>query len=209
MLTRRTLLASAAGTAIAAALRPRPALADDVTKPAIDFVSAIADRTIKILKNKSLDKAGRVDALGGVFLDGFDVPAIGRFVLGRYWAAANQQEREAYLAAFKDFVIQTYAIRFNSYAGEVFKVTGATVDGEKGALVSSDIGNPGEDPARVEWRVRQEPSGYKIVDVIVEGVSLVITQRSEFASVLQSNGGGIALLTTTLRDKTAQLKAKS
>ncbi len=208
MLTRRTLLASAAAAA-GATLVPSFGSADDVTKPAVEFVTALADRTIKILKDKSLSKDGRVQALGAVFLEGFDVQAIGRFVLGRYWAAATPQEREAYLAVFKDFVVETYAIRFNSYAGEVFKVKGAAPDGDQGALVTSDIGNAGEDPARVEWRVRKEQGGYKIVDVIVEGVSLVITQRSEFASVLQANGGGIATLTSALRDKVAQLKTKS
>jgi phospholipid transport system substrate-binding protein len=209
MLTRRTLLASATGALAAAAVAPGPGFAEDVTKPAVEFVASLADRTIKILKDKSLNKNGRVEALGNIFLDGFDVQAIGRFVLGRFWAQATPQERDAYLAAFKDFVVETYAIRFNSYAGEVFKVKGALPDGDLGALVTSEIGTAGEEPARVEWRVRKEQSGFKIVDVIVEGVSLAITQRSEFASVLQSNTGNLASLTAALREKIAQLKSKS
>jgi phospholipid transport system substrate-binding protein len=209
MLTRRALLASTAAIFVLGALMPRMLLAADVTKEAAAFVSKLADHTIAILKDKSLGKDGRVHALGDVFLDGFDVQAIGRFVLGRYWTGASQPERDEYLGVFKDFVVQTYAIRFNSYAGEVFKVVGTAADGDNGALVTSNIGSPGEDPARVEWRVRQEPAGYKIVDVIVEGVSLAITQRSEFAAVLQANAGSVAKLTATLRDKINQLKTKS
>ena len=97
-------------------------------------------------------------------------------------------------------------MRFNSYAGQSFSVTRAVPDGDNGAMVFTDIGQPGEEPARVQWRVRKAGSNIKIVDVIVEGVSLLVTQRSEFASVLQRNGGKVADLTQLLRDKIVQLK---
>ncbi len=208
-MTRRRLLLSATAVLALAAFVPPQARAADITKTAADFVDALAARTIGILRNKSLDKDARVAALGRLFLDGFDVQAIGRFALGRYWTNALPREREEYLNVFKDFVVQTYAIRFNSYAGELFKVTGTQPDGDNGAIVTTDIGTPGEDPARVDWRVRQETIGLKIVDVVVEGVSLVITQRSEFAAVLESNSGNLAQLTAALKNKITQLKSHS
>ncbi|HLI12634.1 MAG TPA: ABC transporter substrate-binding protein [Alphaproteobacteria bacterium] len=205
MWSRRTLLASAAAAAIAA-ISPSFARAADITKAASDFVGKLADRAIAILKNKSLSKEEREQALSRLFLEGFDVGAIGRFVLGRYWQQASEEERREYLSTFRDYVVETYAIRFNSYAGQSFVINRSTPDGDKGAMVFSDIGSPGEEPAHVQWRVRQAGDALKIVDVIVEGVSLLVTQRSEFVSILQRNGGKVAALTKLLRDKITQLK---
>jgi len=204
--SRRNLLAWAAAASIGATLGGLDARADDIAAGASDFVSRLAERVIKILTAKRLDKDGRVRALSRVFLDGFDVRAIGRFVLGRYWRPASEAERTDYLAVFQDYVVQTYAVRFTSYAGEAFVVTKAIPDGEEGAIVFSDIGKLGEDPVHVQWRVRRTANGYKIVDVNVEGMSLVVTQREEFASVLQRHEGKVAALTALLREKIAQLK---
>ncbi len=209
MWSRRNLLASAAAAPIGLTLAALGARADDIALAAGEFVSRLAERVIKILKDKRLGKDGRVSALSRVFLDGFDVRAIGRFVLGRYWRSASEAERMDYLAVFRDYVVQTYAARFNSYAGESFVVAKEIPDGEDGAMVFSDIGKPGEEPARVQWRVRRTASGYKIVDVIVEGVSLIVTQRAEFASVLQRHEGKVAALTALLREKIVQLEQQS
>ncbi len=206
MWSRRNLLASAP---IGLTLAARGARADDIALAAGDFVSRLAERVINILKDKHLGKDGRVSALSRVFLDGFDVYAIGRFVLGRYWQPASEGERLDYLAVFRDYVVQTYAARFNSYAGESFVVTKEIPDGENGAMVFSDIGKPGAEAAHVQWRVRRTGSGYKIVDVIVEGVSLIVTQRAEFASVLQRHEGKVAALTGLLREKIVQLMQQS
>lgn len=209
MYSRRALLASAGIICVALAVTAVSSRAEDIAKACAEFVSDLAERVIKILKDKSIGKDDRVKALSQIFLDGFDVRAIGRFALGRYWQNASEADREDYLAAFRDYVVETYAARFNSYAGESFVVTKDIPDGEEGAVVFSDIGRPGEEPAHVQWRVRKTANGYKIVDVVVEGVSLLVTQREEFASVVQRHDGKVAALTALLREKIAQYKAQS
>lgn len=208
MFSRRTLIAAVGFYAAGTALARRAVAADDSAKPAAQFVQGLADRVIKILTDKSLTKDARVKVLAATFSDGFDVRAIGLFVLGVYGRTVSDTERRTYLDVFKDYVVQTYAVRFNSYAGEAFGVTKTVPDGENGAWVFSDIGKAGDEPVEVQWRVRKIADGYKIVDVVVEGVSLVVTQRSEFASVLQRNNGSVAILTAMLRDKIAELKQK-
>ena len=210
MYSRRTLLASAGGIAcVAAGIVALPARAEDIPQACAEFVSGLAERVIKILRDKSVGKDDRVKALSQIFLEGFDVRAIGRFALGRYWQNASEADREDYLAAFRDYVVETYAARFNSYGGETFVVTKDVPDGDEGAVVSSDVGKPDEEPAHVQWRVRRTENGYKIVDVIVEGVSLLVTQREEFAAVVQRHDGKVAALTALLREKVAQYKAQS
>lgn len=209
MWRRRTFLASASVILARIAFGPLDARADDIPKASGAFVQGLADRVINTLKNKSLSKDERVKQLADVFLDGFDVRAIGIFVLGRYGHNLSAQVRDEYLTVFKEYVVETYAVRFNSYAGERFTVTRTSADGRVGAWVFSDIGQPGEEPVEVQWRVRKETDGYKIVDVVVEGVSLLVTQRSEFASVLQRNDGSVPKLITLLRGKIAELKKKA
>ena len=208
MINRRTFLATAAA-ATAILSTPSAGRADDIPAAAAEFVSKLADRVIVILKDKSLDKDGRVKALAAVFLDGFDVRAIGLFVLGVYGHKLTDSERVAYLDVFKEYVVQTYAVRFNSYAGQSFVVTKNAPDGDTGAWVTTGIGKPGEEPTEVQWRVRKEGNVYKIIDVVVEGVSLLVTQRSEFAAVLQRNNGNITSLTALMRDKIVELRQKS
>ena len=209
MWPRRSILSSALATVAAYCLTPMVARAEDVTRQASAFVQHLADEVIKILQNKSFGKDDRVRELAKVFLEGFDVRAIGMFVLGVYARNAAENVRQEYLSVFKDYVVQTYAARFNSYAGETFAVTRATADGETGAWVFSDIAKSDEEPTEVQWRVRESADGYKIIDVVVEGVSLLITQRSEFAAVLQRNNGNVTALIALLRDKIGQLQKKS
>jgi phospholipid transport system substrate-binding protein len=136
------------------------------------------------------------------------VRGIGLFVLGVYGHKASESERDTYLNVFREYVVQTYAVRFNTYAGESFLVTKAAPDGDIGAWVTTGIGQAGEEPTEVQWRVRKEPEGYKIIDVVVEGVSLLVTQRSEFSAVLQRNNGNIASLTELMRGKIVELRQK-
>ncbi|MFI5021369.1 MAG: phospholipid-binding protein MlaC [Alphaproteobacteria bacterium] len=209
MIDRRIFLASAASAALGLLVAPRAGRAEDIPAAASEFVSQLAERVIRILKDKSLSKDDRVKALAAIFLDGFDVRAIGLFVLGVYGRRVSDSERDAYLDVFKEYVVQTYAVRFNSYAGESFHVSKTGPDGEAGAWVTSGIGKTGEEPTEVQWRVRKEQVGYKIIDVVVEGISLLVTQRSEFSSVLQRNNGNVASLTELMRDKIVELRQKS
>jgi phospholipid transport system substrate-binding protein len=208
MWPRRVFLASVALTLAGVSLAPLSARAEDIGKAAAAFVQGLADQVIQILKNKSLSKDDRVARLADVFLDGFDVRAIGIFVLGRYGRGLANGVRQEYLDVFRNYVVHTYAVRFNSYAGEAFTVTKTTPDGEAGAWVFSNIGQPGEEPVEVQWRVRQVATGFRIIDVVVEGVSLVVTQRSEFASVLQHNNGNVPALTDLLRKKIGEFEKK-
>lgn len=209
MWRRRQFLASLAIALSGGWMGLSPARAQDITKAASAFVTTLADKVIKVLQDKALDKDARVRALANIFLEGFDVRTIGLFVLGVYGRKANDADRRAYLDVFRDYVVQTYAVRFNSYAGESFLVTKASVDGEAGAWVFSDIGKPGDEPVEVQWRVHQTRNELKIVDVVVEGVSLIVTQRAEFSSILQRNDGNLAALTAMLRKKIVELKKKS
>jgi phospholipid transport system substrate-binding protein len=145
-----------------------------------------------------------------LFNENFDVPAIGRFVLGRYWNSATPAEREEFLKLFEDLIVQYYSGRFREYSGEQLKIGEVRADRPGFSTVHSSVVLPRSSEAvRVDWRVRETDGAYKIIDVMVEGVSMAVTQRAEFASVIQSRGGKLAGLLEALRVKTGHVQPAS
>lgn len=176
---------------------PKANTADD---PAA-FLQNFGDRTIAMLSDGELSAEQRRGELHRFFRLGFDMDAISRFVLGRHWRAATESERSEFKQLFEDFIVSFYASRFDAYAGETLKVGAVRVMDQKTTAVSSRVVRPAGSPIRVDWRLRRIDQSWRIVDVVVEGVSLAIVQRSEFDSLIRSNGGRIESLLAALRKK--------
>jgi phospholipid transport system substrate-binding protein len=166
------------------------------------MISNLGSRALEVL-GKGANQSQRVERFRELLRQDFDVPGIARFVLGRYWNTASEEQRTEYVKVFEDYVAMAYATRLGEYTGETFKVTGSRPDGD-GAIVSSQIVRPsGAAPVKVDWRLTGRDGKYKISDVSVDGISMAVTQRSEFASVIQHNGGQVQGLITMLRQKTS------
>jgi phospholipid transport system substrate-binding protein len=171
------------------------------TDPA-GFIQELGDQAIKIIADKSLNQGTRREQFGKLFTASFDVPAIGRFVLGRYWRTATPQQQTDYLKLFGAYVVSVYSERFANYSGEKFKVLGSRKEDDSASTVSSEIERPnGGPPIHIDWRVVKGAEGFKITDVIVENLSMAVTQRSEFASIIDRGGGNIDGLLDLLRKK--------
>lgn len=177
MLARLTVLLLCFATPAAAA-----------SSPASDMIRTMADKAIETLSAKDGDLATREDRLQAVLVQYFDMPYIAQFTLGRYWRRLSDTQRQDYVAAFSDYVLATYSRRLGGYAGETFAVTSEREAGPDDVIVSSQISRPSGAPILADWRVRVADDQPKIIDVAVEGVSMAVTQRSEFASVVRQNG---------------------
>jgi phospholipid transport system substrate-binding protein len=198
---RRSLLAAVfILTATASGAAPPPVNPSD----AIAFMNRLWERAAELLDKKA-DPAIREARFRELFHEDFDAPGIARFVLGRYWRTASQEEQKEFVRLFENYVAFVYTVRLSDFGrGQTFKIRGSRSDGE-GVIVSTDVTNPGSpQPLRIDWRLVTADSGtYKINDVIVEGVSMTATQRSEFASIVQRNGGQVGSLISMMREKTA------
>jgi len=184
-----------------AMLPAAPSRADDV-KDASGFVQTLVGQALTVLATKGMPASEREQKFAVILTDNFDVPRIARFVLGRYWAGTSDDERKAFIDAYRDYIIHSYSARFGEYGGESVKVTNARPESDSITVVNSDIVHPnGDPPVKVSWRVFKAANGYRIVDVDVEGVSMMVTQREEFATVIQRSGGTVAGLTQVLRQK--------
>ena len=176
--------------------RPAAAAADPAA-----VITNLGNQALQVL-GSNVDPSQRVVRFRQLFSQDFDVPGIARFVLGRYWQIATPQQQQEFIGLFTSYIAVAYSDRLAEYSGETLRVTGSRAAAD-GAMVSSEIVRPnGAPPAKIDWLLTQENGAYKISDVIVEGVSMAVTQRSEFASVIQRNGGQVQGLITALRQKT-------
>jgi phospholipid transport system substrate-binding protein len=179
-----------------------PAISAGAAADPAAMISTLGTRALQVL-GKDATQSQRVARFRELLRDDFDVPVIARFVLGRYWNIATEEQRAEFTKLFEDYIAIAYATRLAEYSGEQFKVTGSRSDGD-GAIVSSQILRPaGAAPIKVDWRLVGRGGGYKISDVSVDGISMAVTERSEFASVIQHNGGQVQSLIVMLRDRTA------
>ncbi|MDC0190781.1 ABC transporter substrate-binding protein [Rhodospirillales bacterium] len=181
--------------------------ADDFTDGAEQFIVSLADDAISSLTSETLTEKERQKQFRVLLNSYFDINGIGKWALGRYWRKTSESERSEYLVLFENLIVSTYANRFSQYTKEKLTVKGSSSRG-KFALVKSQINGGKEKPIRIEWRVIFPDGNYKIFDIVVEGVSMVRTQRSEFSSVIRRNGGKISVLLAALRKKTNKSNQK-
>lgn len=207
MITRRLFIAVAALLAVAGTAATPSAFAQTRSEEAARFVADLGARAIDVLIEPGLGREEQARRFNVLLNEGFDVPYIGRFVLGRYWQVATEAERRDYLDLFEKLIISVYADRFAQYSGrsldasETLKILGHRDEGERDAIVSSQINRPDGPPVAVDWRVRERDGAFKVIDVAVEGVSMSVTQRNEFSSVIQRGGGSIEALLQALRQR--------
>jgi phospholipid transport system substrate-binding protein len=156
-----------------------PARASD----AADLVRSGASRILQVLKAGGSD-AEREATMTAVMQESFDLQAIGRSVLGRHWNTATPDQRQRFIAAFSRAEVKAYSARFREYAGQTLKVGKVSTNGAS-QMVDSQIMQPNaSQPVRLVWEVQNG----KILDVLIEGVSMAATRRSDFNAFILRNG---------------------
>lgn len=203
--TRFVAVAAVLVAILAVLIAPARAVDDDTQAKAREFIEGLADQAVQALTNASVPREEREKRARVLLRENFAVPTIAQWVLGRYWRVATPAEQQEYLRLFEDLIVVTYVDRFTRYSGERLRVTRSVGMGETGDVnVFSDVTNPGGTPVDIGWRVRTRDGAMKIVDVSVEGVSMGQTQRSEFASIIQNNGGQVSGLLAEMRQRLQQ-----
>jgi phospholipid transport system substrate-binding protein len=141
----------------------------------------------------------REQSFRNLFRANFDIPAIGRFVLGRYWRKARPEVRKDFLAAFEEIMVQGFASIFAGYADTTFEVVSVQALKRAGQFkVSSRIAPTEDEVYLVGWLVEHKIGQFRVLDVVAEGVSMALTLRSEYTSVIKRSGGRVEGLVTQL-----------
>lgn len=176
------------------------------TSPQQTFIDGIASDVLKIVKNDALSTDVKATQLEAIFERAVDFDWVGKFVLGRHFKLASPAQQQAYLAAYKPFLIKNYVSRLTKYTGQTYKITGTKPASDGATLVMMELADPKGPPVLVDYRVDGKPGALKVTDIVVEDVSLITTQRSEFNAFVSKNG--IDKLIAALNKKTAAATAK-
>ncbi len=163
------------------------------------FIKDIAERGIGFMANKELNGETRKKEFRKMLEENFDMKTIGRFALGKYWRQASKDQQKEYLVLFENMIVNVYSRRFGEYNGEKFEVLSSRAQGTSDAIVASQIVPANGSPIAIDWRVRKKDGHFVVIDIIVSGVSMALTQRSDFSAVIQRGGGKIDVLLEHLR----------
>lgn len=193
---RRRLVALVAALVFAASLGGGVLAAS--TDEAEGSVRRLAAQIIEMLSDNGLerDQERRLHELAEVIDEEADLDLLGRLVLGRHWHRLDDEQQEAYLALFRQLMLRKFAGHLRAYTGgdlgppdEVFEIAGSRQVNERDIIVESRVRPPEREPLKVSWRLRGEKNPV-IIDIVVENVSLLISQRSEFGAVIERRGVG-------------------
>ena len=170
------------------------------------FVSNLGKRAIRELTPKDISDAERVKRMRALLAEAFDVKAISKFVLGIYWRRTTEDQRAEFLKLYKTVVSHSYAGLFKKYTGETFEVIRQVSVAGGGSIVYGHIKRMNGPPVAVELQVIKHSGTYKAVDIKIEGVSMPLTHRKEYSSVIRRNRGNVAGLLSVLRKKASILE---
>jgi phospholipid transport system substrate-binding protein len=194
--SRRSLFAVAAGLMLVFSPQVQATTADQ-------FIREVGTETLKALGDRTLTTEKRENLVRNLLTSHLDLDAVGRFCLGRYSRGITPEQKKEYDALFEDYLTKVYSQLLAQYSGETLEVR----DGAKAAgsetIVESTINRPNGPPIRVEWKTHQKDGKPLVTDVIVEGVSMAFTQRQQFESVIQNNGGKIDALFSAMKRQIA------
>jgi phospholipid transport system substrate-binding protein len=208
-INRRSLLKLVGlGFAVAAFALPLSSARAD-SEGAGKFVQGLGDKAIATLANKNLSSEQASQIFRDMLHNSFDLDLLGKFALGpNNWRSATPEQKQQYLKLFERLVVQVYSDRFKLYTGEKFKVTSSKSEDDRDTYVTSDILrlDAGAAATQVDWRIRNKGGRYQVIDVIVEGVSMSVTQRSEFSAVIQKNGGDLQEFLDILRERVDKIE---
>jgi len=202
---RHVLALGAALAAFPAWGRPRAASPDH--EKAQSVVRRMVGQIIELLDNDGIGEGQEArERLRAIIERDADLDRFGRLVLGRHWRRATPAQRDEFLTLFRRLMLEKFTGYLDAYSGrevgsidEVFEITGSRTVGGGDIVVETVIRPETRPPVSVGWRLHQRDGRPLVIDVIAEGVSLLISQRSEFASVIEQ--GGMDGLLSELRER--------
>jgi len=177
--------------------QPEPAKAAEFVRQAgRDLAATVAGATAPEQRHERL--APFVDRI-------VDVDGVARFVLGRYWPIATEEQRREYLRLFHTVLVNGVVGRLGDYqAGSTSVVIGKPEPKDDAVLVPTVVERANNKPVRVTWMIVNEGGSPRIADVVAEGMSLRVTQRNDYTSFLSRHGNDMDALLKALQQ---QIKA--
>lgn len=170
-----------------------------------NFVKNTTQEGIVEIINSNAAQAERDARFEKLFNSALDVKFIGQFVLGRNWRTASAEQREKFIDVYRKLNVKTWSKRFDEFKGKEFIFKGTSPSSSENQIfVNSVVPMDNAQPASVVWRVKEKDGKFKIVDIIIENVSLAITARNEYSAFIKKSPDGLNGLIADLEKKIAQ-----
>jgi phospholipid transport system substrate-binding protein len=166
------------------------------------FVKSVGDKLVAVVNGPGSSEQKR-QALTQIIDSAVDVDGVARFCLGRFWRQASPQQQARYTTIFRQVLVTNITSKLGEYQGVSFTMGRATPDGDN-AKVDTVVNRPNSPPTNVQWVIADPTGDPKIVDVVAEGTSLRLTQRSDYASYLSHNNNNIDALISAMQQQVAQ-----
>jgi phospholipid transport system substrate-binding protein len=167
------------------------------TETPADFIRVLGNRGLEVIRAPT-SISFKATYFRQMLQEDFDLPGMCRFALGRYYRISSHHKRREFCHLFAEDLLRFYGTRLSQYSGEGFVVTGSRPD-PAGLIVTSQIVRPQGPPVELDWRLVIRNGYYRVSDVVVEGVSMAVTKRSEIAAIIERNGGQFNGLLATIR----------
>lgn len=195
-ITRRNMMVAAAGAALFAQTGTALALSEGDAKA---HISRTLEELLALLKAPGNPNT-RAPKLRQIMETRANVPQIAKFSAGRVWREMSDDQQSRYTDAFSHYISVTYARRFDEYAGDPKIDLGRSIDaGRKGVLVQTPLTLPDGTKVAVEWLVSDRGGSTQVIDLILEGISMAVTQREEMASKFKQRGNDVEALINDLK----------
>lgn len=152
------------------------------------FVQDLANRTFAVLDRTELTDQERHDQFRSLLAEGFEINHIAKLVLGFHRRQASVQQLQEFDSLFPEFIINIYSSRLSQYSNEDFVITGTVPAGKDDLFVTSQISPKSAASFRADWRVRIFDDNPRIIDVKIDGISLLQTQRDDFSARITRSG---------------------
>ena len=169
---------------------------------AIRYIEEVGQQAINILKTPIEDLQTRELLFEKMLTNNFDKKLIHRAVLGRAVKGASKEQLIRFGKAFDTHIVKVYASQLGVYSNQLFIIDKAFKKGKKDTIVSSHIEHETAPPLRIDWRLRDRGEGTKIIDIAIEGVSLLATKRADFGASIKK--GGLHALIIDLESKNSE-----
>ncbi|MGY9004988.1 MAG: MlaC/ttg2D family ABC transporter substrate-binding protein [Alphaproteobacteria bacterium] len=174
-----------------------------------DFVQNLGDTVIKDLASRKISDSERVKRLRQLLTQSFDVPAVAKFVLGVYWRRTNDKQFNEFLKLYEIYIAHNYAGLFKKYRGETLDVLRVVPVNNDLTIVYGRINQVSGPAISMEMRIRKKTSEYKALDLKIEGISMPLTHRKQFSSVINQRRKGVQGLIEALRNATTRFEAET
>ncbi len=169
------------------------ATAEPDVEAAQAVIKDLGEEVLEVLGPDGQKDEQQLEKLTQLLQEAIDLDVTGRLILAKNWRRVSEDQREAYLDLFRPYALDNLASKIRASSAEIplqdFEIVKGEVVGKNDVLVSTDLYWPGYPPYRLDWRLRSQDDGSLVaIDVMVQGISMVVTQRAEFASVIERSG---------------------